>query len=638
MKKLLLLLLGVSTVAFAQQEKSFKHTVLQGETIGLISKKYNVSEKEVLQLNPGAEKGLQENTMLIIPNHQSISYLLKKNDVNSVVYTQHQVAAKETLFGIAKQHNISIDELEKANTEILANGLKEGQTLQIPQNYPVQMTSNAKQEGVLTGNLHEVQPKETLFSIARLYNVSVKDLDELNAEILKEGLKIGQKIAIPNKKKTISGAARIINAETVFHIVLPKETKYSISKKYGITIEQLEMQNPEIINGLVEGNQLAINKSIIKAKNENEELMIALAEKQAAAEKAKGQTAKIEDLEDRLKVQKELNKKMITLNKLNINLNAIDETKTGSVEKLRLVLDANKKIQDILIGKLDSLAVTMENDLEGLKNKEVETLEESRKLEKESYQNIGETNKLILQLKKDLAENRKIYTGIMSKVQRITVQENHEYKKKVRESLSDKDLASLEEIGKLSEGQLESEKKNSQLLTKIDLIGSEKNNELKRKISKATFYSSEAREYDDKLALVKLQRYQKNAAENDKDVASTTQETVNAADIRKNLSNKTVDENKLTKIEVIKNLNDLQNGYYLIAGVFQEAKDRDAFAIKLSDSGETKTSFFYNVNNLSYYVYTKIFNTADEAIFEYNQKLNKELFGNLFIVQVQKEQ
>ncbi|TGD59092.1 lytic transglycosylase [Flavobacterium humi] len=633
MKKIVLLLLGVSNIAFAQQEKSFKHTVLPGETVAQISKKYNVPEKEVLQWNPGAEKGLQENTVLVIPNQQSISYLLKKADVDAVVYTQHQVTAKETLFGIAKQHNISVEALEKANSEILLNGLKEGQTLQIPGHN----TAQAPSSGV-TGNLHEVQPKETLFSIARMYNVSVKDLDELNAENLKEGLKIGQKIVIPNKKKTISGAARIINSETVFHTVLPKETKYSISKKYGISIEQLERQNPEIINGLIEGNQLAINTSAVKAKNENEELMIALAEKQAAAEKAKGQAAKIEDLEDRLTVQKELNKKMVTLNKLNINLNAIDETKTGSVEKLRLVLDANKKIQDVLIGKLDSLATTMENDLADLKNKEVETLEESKKLEKESYQNIGKTNELILQLKKDLAENRKIYTGIMSKVQRITVQENHEYKKKVKENLSSNDLASLSAIDKLSEGQLESEKKNEQLLAKIDLIGSEKNNELKRKISKATFYSSEAREYDDKLALVKLQRYQKNAAANDKDVASVTGEAPNAADIRKNLSAKTLDQNKLTKIEVLRNLNEPENGYYLVAGVFQEAKDRDAFAIQLTDSGETKTSFFYNVNNLSYYVYTQIVGTADEAIFEYNRKANKELFGNLFIVQVQKEQ
>lgn len=628
MRKIVLLLLGVTNFAFAQQEKSIKHTVSQGETISQIAKKYNVSEKEILKLNPGAENGLQENTSLVIPNIQSISYLLKKSDVASTVYTKHQVSAKETMYSISKQHNISVEELQNANATILKEGLKEGQTLEIPQ----------KKEIVSTGNSHQVQPKETLFSIARLYNVSVKDLDELNAENLTEGLKIGQKITIPNKKKTIDGKARIINAETVFHTVASKETKYSISKKYGITIEQLEAQNPEIISGLIEGNQLAINTSKIKAKNENEELMIALAEKQAAIEKAKGQKTKIEDLEDRLTVQKELNNRMVTLNKLNINLNAIDETKSGSVEKLRLVLDANKKIQNVLISKLDSLAVTMENDLAELKNKDIETLEESEKLENESYKNIGETDRLILQLKKDLAENRKIYTGIMSKVHRITVQENHEYKKKVKENLSNKDLASLDEINKISSVQLQGEKKNSALLTKIDLISSEKSNELKRKISKATFYSSEAREYDDKLALVKLQRYQKNVTENQKDVASGNQQTIDPLEVRKKLNEKEVNENKPTKIEVIKNLNDVKNGYYLVANVFTDAKNRDEFTIKLTDAGETKTSFFYNINNFSYYIYTKIFNTSDEAIYEYTSKVNNPLFENLFIVQIQNEQ
>ena len=633
MKQILLLFLGMSQLVLAQQEKSFRHTVTSTETIAEIAKKYNVSEKELLKLNPGAENGLKENTQLLIPNNNSISYLLKKSDVKAVEYKQHQVLPKETLYGISRQHHTTIEALQSANPELLTTGLKEGQTLNIPD----ENTIVAKKTTALSGNVHVVQPKETLFSIARLYTVSVKDLDALNAEALKDGLKIGMEIAIPNKKKTISGQARIINSETIFHVVQAKETKYAISKKYGITIEQLELQNPEIINGLTEGNTLAINKSMLKAKNENEELMIALAEKQAVIEKAKVQNARIEDLEDRLTVQKELNKKMITLNKLNINLNAIDETKTGSVEKLRLVLDANKKIQDVLIWKLDSLASTMERDLADLKEKDVETLEESKKLEKESRRNIVETDKLIMGLKRDMAENRKIYTGIMQKVHRITVQENQEYKKKVKANLSDKDLASIEEINKLSDDQLADEKKNDALLAKVTSIDAAKKDELKRKISKAVFYSSEAREYDDKLALVKLQRYQKTAEENQKDTA-TTEATPEAAEIRKQLNENVIDENSLTKIEVIRNLKELEEGYYIVAHVFDDAAKRDAFAIQLTDAGETKTSFFYNVNTLSYYVYTKVFQTADEAIYEYRAKVNNPLFTNLFIVQIAKEQ
>ena len=49
---------------------------------------------------------------------------------------------------------------------------------------------------------HTVQAKESLFSIARLYNVSVEDLDKANTEIIKNGLQVGQEINVPNKKKT----------------------------------------------------------------------------------------------------------------------------------------------------------------------------------------------------------------------------------------------------------------------------------------------------------------------------------------------------------------------------------------------------------------------------------------------------
>lgn len=624
MKYAIVALLCLSQTFYAQQEKMFKHLIQKEETLPSIAKKYNVTVNDIVKLNPGAENGLQENTTLVIPNANSISYLFKKNDVASVKYTKHQVAAKETLYSISKQHNISIEDLQNANPELVKTGLKEGQELNIPEK-PLAYSKKV----IFDGKYHEVQSQETLFSIARMYNVSVKDIDELNAAILKNGLQIGQKIEIPNKKKTIDGRARIINKETFFHEVQAKETKYSISKKYGITIEQLEMQNPEIINGLAIGNKLAINKSSIKAKNENEELMIALAEKQAVIEKSKAQTLKIEDLEDRLKVQKELNKKMITLNKLNINLNAIDESKTGSVEKLRLILDANKKIQEVLIAKLDSLVIAMEYDLVQLKNKDIETYEESKKLEHESHLRIGETNKLVVQLKQDLAENRKIFTGILQKVQRLTVQENKEYKSKVRENLSNRDLASLAEMDKINDDLVNKDEKKDALLDKIDAIDTEQKTVLKRKIARASFYSAEAREYDDKLAMVKLERLQNNMGE------TVQEEPVALTEIRKVLNQNVVGEP--TKIEVINNLNELENGFYLVANTFTEATERDDFAVRLSYSGERKTKFFYNINNFGYYVYTDVFKTLDEALFEYKVKPKTELFKNLFIVQIKKE-
>ncbi len=673
MKYFLVLFLFISNFSFAQQEKTITHKVAKGETITQISKLYNVTPQDIYKLNPDAQNGIQEDTVLYVPNDKSFSYNLKKKITPvASVSKKHEVLPKETLYGISKLYNVSVAEIEAANSEILKLGIKPGQVLIIPEKtlqkvevkQPVQSIKSVpvvKQtptqpliekeivkkiepvqivtENIATTHTHQVLAKENLFSIARLYNVSVQDLDNANTEILKDGLQIGETVTIPNKKKTLNGQARIINNETIFHIVEAKETKYAIAKKYGISIEQLESQNPEIVNGLVEGNRLAINVKQIKPINDNEELMVALAEKQVAIEKTKAKTLQIEDLQDKLTVQKQMNQKVLKVNSLKVNLNEIDETKGGSTEKLRLVLEANKNVQEILISKLDSLVVTMSDDLEILKKTEISDLEDSKKLEKESYKNIGQTNEMLLQLKRDLADNRKIYSSLMGKVQRVTFDKNHEYKKKVRENSKtnanedESDKVLLDAIKNIQTEQEKNEQRNSVLFTKIDSLGVEKNAEIKRRIGKASFYSVEARDYDDKLALVKLKRYQKNAikdGQNKVEVKPTNEE------INKVLKNQTL-EDKTVKIEVLKNLKEVKNGYYLVTSVFSDAEPRDKFVMKLTDSGEINSSFLYNINIQSYYVYTKTFDKLEEVMYEYKQKEKNELFSNMFILHVENE-
>jgi LysM repeat protein len=673
MRYFLVLFLFITNFCFAQQEKTITHKVAKGETITQIAKLYNVTTQDIYKLNPDAQNGIQENTILSVPNDKSFSYNLKKK-ITPVTSAskKHEVLPKETLYGISKLYNVPVAEIENANSEVLKAGIKPGQVLIIPEkmlqkaevNQPAQSTKTAtnviKQavpqpviekeiikkvepqavtENVISKNTHLVLAKENLFSIARLYNVSVQDLDNANTEILKDGLQIGEIVVIPNKKKTLNGQARIINNETIFHIVEAKETKYAIAKKYGISIEQLESQNPEIVNGLVEGNRLAINVKQIKPSNDNEELMVALAEKQVAIEKTKAKTLQIEDLQDKLTVQKQMNQKVLKVNSLKVNLNEIDETKGGSTEKLRLVLEANKNVQEILISKLDSLVVTMSDDLEVLKKTEISDLEDSKKLEKESYKSIGQTNEMLLQLKRDLADNRKIYSGLMGKVQRVTFDKNHEYKKKVRENSKtnaneeEGDKVLLDAIKNIQTEQEKNEQRNSALFTKIDSLGVEKNAEIKRRIGKATFYSAEARDYDDKLALVKLKRYQKEAA---KDGQNKVQVKPTTEEINKVLKNQ-IAEDKTVKIEVLKNLKEVKNGYYLVASVFSDAEPRDKFVMKLTDSGEINSSFFYNINILSYYVYTKTFDKLEEVMYEYKQKEKNELFSNMFILHVENE-
>jgi LysM repeat protein len=632
MKYFILIVCSVFQFSFAQQVKTTIHKVVKGENIFQIAKMYNCTIADIYKLNPTAENGIQENQNLNIIIGASI-----KQETTATNNKIHLVVSGETLYSISRLYGLKPDILEKNNQELLKTGLKVGQKLFISEQ------KNVVENAVSLENKsnHIIVAKDNLFSIARLYNVSVQDLELLNELALKDGLQIGETINIPNKKKTLNGQARVINAETIFHTVEAKETKYSIAKKYGISIEKLEMQNPETINNLIIGSKLAINTSEIKPKNDNDELMIALAEKQVVIEKSKAKTIEIEELQDKLVVQKQINQKVLKVNALKVNLNEINETKGGSAKKLQLVLEANKNIQEILISKLDSLVITMSDDLETLKKTDIVDLEQSKTLERESYKNMGQTNDLLTELKKDLADNRKIYSGLMNKVQRISLAENQAYKKKVNQNQKvnnnseDKELLAV--IKNIQTKQEANEVKNKQLISKINEITIERNTEFKRKIAKATFYGEDARNYDDKLALVKLKRYQKKALEENKNLAAKTSKKPTAEQIAKALNTKEYKSGKGMSVEILKNLPEVENGFYIVVKTFKAAEPRDAYIKKMIDAGEINTSFFYNVNILGYYVFTKKFQTIDEAAFEYSNKINNQRYKDMVIVKILNE-
>ncbi len=613
------------------QDSIIEHQIQKGETAYFIAQKYKVSLDEIYKLNPESQSGIKDNQIIKIPVHHLENTTSKQQT--------HIVAPKETLFGLSKQYHVSVEAIQNANQEILANGLQIGQELIIPQN----SDNSSKRENVISSKTtHQVLAKESLFSIARQYNVSVQDLENLNKDILINGLQIGQTISIPNKRKTLDGRVRVINQETIFHVVEPKETKFSIAKKYGISIDQLESQNPEIVNGLIVGNKLAVNTAAIKPANESEELMLALAEKQVVVEKTKAKTIEIDDLKDRLVVQKEMNQKIIKINDLKVNLNDMNGSKENSVEKLRLVLEANKNVQDILMAKLDSLVNSMNNDLKELKRMDILNVEESRRLEKQSSEGINKTNELSSQLKKELAENRKVYAGLMNKVEKIAVEENQEYKKKIRESEKKTNTEtlqqrlSLEEIKRYKIEQEKGDAQNQLLIAKIDSLDNQKKIEVKRHISKASYYSMEARKFDDKLALVKLKKYQDAAVKKQKgNTAAENSKIISLEEMKQELKDNPLRTDKTVKVEVYDNLREVSNGYYLVLGIFTDAVERDKLIMKLIDSGDFNASFFFNINSLSYYVYSDKFENMEEVLYQCKKKEEDELYKEIIIAKVE---
>lgn len=230
-------------IVIAQPNNLKKHTVQKGETITQIAQQYKVTPYDIYRLNPDAQNGIQENSILIIPNSNLISS-------TTTLANTHEVQPKETLYGISKQYNISIEELEKLNPE-LKEGLKIGQILKLSETKTTTNEMLLKPKSVIK---HEVLPKETLFSIAKQYNTSVEMLEMLNPEV-KNGLTIGYPLLISIEKvvKPVSSDSNYLLYE-----VKPKETLYSLTKLFRVNSEELLQLNPELNEGLKEGMILKV--------------------------------------------------------------------------------------------------------------------------------------------------------------------------------------------------------------------------------------------------------------------------------------------------------------------------------------------------------------------------------------------
>ena len=182
----------------------------------------------------------------------------------SQTYVKHKVAKSETVSQIAKKYNVTPFDIYRLNPDA-QNGVKESDILLIPSSAKATSASGAKPR------THLVEQGETLYSIARKYDVSVKDLEKVNADLVKSGLKKGETISIPGGtaepvKSSNSTSSKPANSEAT-HVVQAGETKYSIAKKYGITVSELEKQNPSIVSGLQTGATLHLRSDKAETRN-----------------------------------------------------------------------------------------------------------------------------------------------------------------------------------------------------------------------------------------------------------------------------------------------------------------------------------------------------------------------------------
>jgi LysM repeat protein len=196
------------------------------------------------------------------------------------------VAAKETLFSISRLYNVSIDELKAWNN------LKD-YSLSLAQELIIKKPAGAKevvkpQEVKAAAGPHRVEDKETLFSIAKKYNVTVQEIKDWNGIIGNE-LKVGQLLVIlPATSSTPAVNPPVTSPPLIQKEVRPEEVKQiavgkeEVKPENTIRISENPRGSDEVKEGglaeLIEGTEgnrkyLALHRTaktgaIIKIRNE----------------------------------------------------------------------------------------------------------------------------------------------------------------------------------------------------------------------------------------------------------------------------------------------------------------------------------------------------------------------------------
>ena len=104
----------------------------------------------------------------------------------------HVVQSGESLTSIAVTYDVSVEEIAAANGISTGDVLRIGQELIIPGVTP-------REAAEAQGNIHVVQPGESLFGIAVLYNVTVEEIIAANDLTNPDALVVGQELIIPRR-------------------------------------------------------------------------------------------------------------------------------------------------------------------------------------------------------------------------------------------------------------------------------------------------------------------------------------------------------------------------------------------------------------------------------------------------------
>ena len=172
-------------------------------------------------------------------------------------------------------------------------------------------------------------------------------------------------------------------------------------------------------------------------------------------------------------------------------------------------------------------------------------------------------------------------------------------------------------IATLKADQEKSIRNRASLVSSLEQINIATGIERKRRIKRAAYVNDQDRYTQDRKMLASLKE---NVSISDAPL------TYEATDFGRQRSN---------NIQILKNVDHAESGYYLVLAVHNDVTKRDEFLVKVMSSGNKEVDFFFDVNTSEYYIYSRKFNTINEAERALGTKSDAPYNKNISLIKIE---
>lgn len=227
------------------------YIVQLGDTLYGIAKRFNTTVQELRELNNLDTDVISPSQVLIIAPGSS------SEPSECVVYT---VQKGDNLYNIAKKYNTTVDDIKKYNN-LTVDSLSIGQKLVIP--CYMDDEDNTTMPNYTT---YVVQAGDTLYSIASKFGTTVDNIKRDN-NLNSDTLTIGSTLILEDNNQVsvveeCFGEEFDIGNNYVIYTVQKGDSLYSIAKKFNTTVSDIELLNNLDSINLSIGQELKIPSEV----------------------------------------------------------------------------------------------------------------------------------------------------------------------------------------------------------------------------------------------------------------------------------------------------------------------------------------------------------------------------------------